>query len=122
MAGADARRYFDFIKENASKDWENLLVASCLGVEWTVIERIEAANPDDKSRCMDMLEHWRQRNGKRATMEVLMRALSMAGLHDTLDDLNYKYPGEEAPGQPPINGLARTLPLSDLVWTKTMLP
>eukprot|EP00058_Branchiostoma_floridae_P002994 XP_002588482.1 hypothetical protein BRAFLDRAFT_63430 [Branchiostoma floridae] len=86
----NARRYFDFIKENASTDWRNL--ASYLGVGWADIKRIEVRKPDDKSRCMDMLEQWRRRNGNGATVEVLMRALFKAGQNDTLEGLQYEYP------------------------------
>ncbi|XP_078701892.1 uncharacterized protein LOC144927920 [Branchiostoma floridae x Branchiostoma belcheri] len=40
---------------------------------------------------MDLLEEWYERNGERATIEVLMEALSEAGLQSTVDELNAKY-------------------------------
>ncbi|KAI8515131.1 positive regulation of extrinsic apoptotic signaling pathway via death domain receptors protein [Branchiostoma belcheri] len=69
---------FYFIKENVSKDWKDL--AFHLGFEGADIANIAGRNRDDKSCCMDMLQEWKKKKGDAATMEVLMEALSEAGL------------------------------------------
>ncbi|XP_078598509.1 uncharacterized protein LOC144874349 [Branchiostoma floridae x Branchiostoma japonicum] len=83
------REYFFFIKENVSSDWRDL--AFYLGFEQADIDNIVGRNRDDKSRCMDLLEEWLKRNGKRATVEVLMEALTSANLRSTVDGLQSKY-------------------------------
>ncbi|KAI8513951.1 positive regulation of extrinsic apoptotic signaling pathway via death domain receptors protein [Branchiostoma belcheri] len=79
--------YFYFIKENVSSNWKDL--AHHLGFKWADIENIAAAdgNNDDKSRCMDMLQEWKTKKGDAATIEVLMEALSEAGLQSVVDGL-----------------------------------
>ncbi|CAH1244538.1 HELZ2 [Branchiostoma lanceolatum] len=48
---------------------------------------------------MDLLEEWLKRNGEKATLEVLMEAMSEANLQSTVDELKNKYPVTiEAPG------------------------
>ncbi|XP_078598241.1 NLR family CARD domain-containing protein 4-like [Branchiostoma floridae x Branchiostoma japonicum] len=79
------RTYFYYIKEKVSSDWKDL--AFHLGFEQPDIDNIEGRNRDDKSRCMDLLEEWLKRNGERATIEVLMEALSEANLQSVVDGL-----------------------------------
>ncbi|CAH1233903.1 NLRC4 [Branchiostoma lanceolatum] len=79
------RKYFYFIKEKVSSDWKDL--AFHLGFEQPDIDNIDGRNRDDKSRCMDLLEEWLKRNGERATIEVLMEALSEANLQSVVDGL-----------------------------------
>ncbi|XP_066274132.1 NLR family CARD domain-containing protein 4-like [Branchiostoma lanceolatum] len=83
------RKYFFFIKEKISSDWKDL--AFHLGFEKPDSDNIDGRNRDDKSRCMDLLEGWLKRNGERATIEVLMEALSEAKLQSTVDGLKNKY-------------------------------
>ncbi|XP_078600468.1 uncharacterized protein LOC144875406 [Branchiostoma floridae x Branchiostoma japonicum] len=79
----DVRKYFYYTKEKVSSDWKDL--AFHLGLEQPDINNIEGRNRDDKSRCMDLLEEWLKRNGERATIEVLMEALSEANLQSVVD-------------------------------------
>ncbi|XP_078682079.1 NLR family CARD domain-containing protein 4-like [Branchiostoma floridae x Branchiostoma belcheri] len=79
------RRYFYYTKEKVSSDWKDL--AFHLGFEQPDINNMEGRNRDDKSRCMDLLEEWLKGNGERATIEVLMEALSEAGLQSVVDGL-----------------------------------
>ncbi|XP_078613670.1 uncharacterized protein LOC144883217 [Branchiostoma floridae x Branchiostoma japonicum] len=83
-------KYFYFVKEEVSTDWGDL--AFHLGFKWADIGNIAGRNPDDKSRCMDMLQEWKKREGDAATMEVLMEALSDTGLQSVVDGLKSKYP------------------------------
>ncbi|KAI8513756.1 hypothetical protein Bbelb_080800 [Branchiostoma belcheri] len=84
----DVRRHFFFIKENISTNWINL--AHFLGFARPAIDTIQykPANRDAKDCCMDMLEQWRTRGGNAATLQVLLQALTEAGLQDTVDQLN----------------------------------
>ncbi|XP_019640446.1 PREDICTED: uncharacterized protein LOC109482191 [Branchiostoma belcheri] len=84
------RRYFFFIKKRVSSHWGDL--AFFLGFQQAAINNITGRNPDDNSRCMDLLEEWLRLNGERATIEVLMKALSDAELQSTVDELKIKYP------------------------------
>ncbi|XP_078583830.1 uncharacterized protein LOC144866343 [Branchiostoma floridae x Branchiostoma japonicum] len=92
------RKYFYFIKEKVSSDWKDL--AFHLGVGPEDIRNIDRKNQDDKSCCMDLLEEWLKRKGERATIEVLMEALSEANLQSIVDELKIKYPELAAQRQP----------------------
>ncbi|XP_019614821.1 PREDICTED: NLR family CARD domain-containing protein 4-like [Branchiostoma belcheri] len=89
------RKYFFSTKESVSSDWKDL--AFHLGLERADIDNIAGRNRDDKSRCMDLLEEWLKRNGERATMEVMMEALSAAKLQSTVDRLKKRYPEWDRP-------------------------
>ncbi|XP_078598245.1 NLR family CARD domain-containing protein 4-like [Branchiostoma floridae x Branchiostoma japonicum] len=95
---ADVRKYFYYIKEKVSSDWKDL--AFHLGFDQPDIDNIEGRNRDDKSRCMDLLEEWLKRNGERATIEVLMEALSEANLQSVVDGLRRKL--QEMPFPVPV--------------------
>ncbi|XP_078598225.1 uncharacterized protein LOC144874193 isoform X2 [Branchiostoma floridae x Branchiostoma japonicum] len=92
------RTYFYYIKEKVSSDWKDL--AFHLGFEQPDIDNIEGRNRDDKSRCMDLLEEWLKCNGERATIEVLMEALSEANLQSVVDGLRRII--QEMPFQLPV--------------------
>ncbi|CAH1249854.1 LRRIQ4 [Branchiostoma lanceolatum] len=87
-SGEDIRRHFYFIKENVSVQWRDL--AFFLGFRRPDIDTIQykPANRDAKDCCMDMLEQWRRRRGDAATLQVLLQALTEAGLQDVVDQLN----------------------------------
>ncbi|XP_035693850.1 ankyrin-3-like [Branchiostoma floridae] len=72
--------------EEVSTDWKDL--AFHLGLKRADIANIAGRNPDDKSRCMDMLQKWKKLNGDAAATEVLMKALSEAGLQSVVDGLD----------------------------------
>ncbi|CAH1240820.1 NLRC4 [Branchiostoma lanceolatum] len=88
-------RYFFFTKESVSSDWKDL--AFHLGFRQADIDNIAGRNRDDKSNCKDLLEEWLKCNGEKATVEVLMEALSEANLQSTVDGLKNKYPELNAP-------------------------
>ncbi|XP_035691445.1 NLR family CARD domain-containing protein 4-like [Branchiostoma floridae] len=92
--------YFYYIKEKVSSDWKDL--AFHLGFEQPDIDNIEGRNRDDKSCCMDLLEEWLKRNGERATIEVLMEALSEANLQSVVDGLRRKLQEEPFPVPVPV--------------------
>ncbi|XP_035658848.1 uncharacterized protein LOC118404031 [Branchiostoma floridae] len=96
------QKYFFYIKQKVAADWKDL--AHLLGFDKPDIGNIEGRNRDDRSRCMDMLEEWKKRNGNAATIGVLMEALSEAGQQDVLHGLKNKYPElatqQETGGQP----------------------
>ncbi|XP_078577350.1 uncharacterized protein LOC144862588 [Branchiostoma floridae x Branchiostoma japonicum] len=87
---AGTRSYFHYIKEAVTTDWKDL--AFCLGFKSAAISNIDHRNPDDKSRCMDLLEEWEKLRGEEATTEVLMTALSKARLQGVLDGLKREFP------------------------------
>ncbi|XP_078697458.1 uncharacterized protein LOC144925355 [Branchiostoma floridae x Branchiostoma belcheri] len=84
----DVRRHFFFIKEKVSVHWRD--VAHLLDFTRSDIDNIQykQANRDAKDCCMDMLEQWRKRRGNAATLQVLLQALTKAGLQDIVDELN----------------------------------
>ncbi|XP_078702593.1 uncharacterized protein LOC144928265 [Branchiostoma floridae x Branchiostoma belcheri] len=84
----DVRRHFFFVRENVSVHWRDL--AHLLDFTRSDIDTIQykQANRDAKDCCMDMLEQWRTRRGNAATLQVLLQALTEAGLQDTVDQLN----------------------------------
>ncbi|CAH1249880.1 LRRIQ4 [Branchiostoma lanceolatum] len=87
-SGEDVQRHFHFIKENVSVHWKDL--AGFLGFRRPDIDTIQykPANRDAKDCCMDMLEQWRRRRGDAATLQVILRALTEAGLQDVVDQLS----------------------------------
>ncbi|XP_066268817.1 uncharacterized protein [Branchiostoma lanceolatum] len=85
MAAKGVGEYFHFLKEAVSTKWEDL--AFFLNFKTTAVRNIKRRNDDDMSRCKDMLEIWEERDGDKATMDVLMKALSKAGLGKVRDDL-----------------------------------
>ncbi|XP_019620688.1 PREDICTED: uncharacterized protein LOC109467186 [Branchiostoma belcheri] len=85
---AGVHKYFYYVKDNVSSDWKDL--AFHLDFRRSDIDNIEGRNRDDKSRCMDLLEEWLKGNGERATIEVLMEALSEANLQSVVDGLRKK--------------------------------
>ncbi|XP_078679520.1 uncharacterized protein LOC144915148 [Branchiostoma floridae x Branchiostoma belcheri] len=87
---AGPNRYFHFIKEAVATSWKDL--AFFLGFDCAATDNISGRNPDDKSRCRDMLEEWERLKGDEATIEALMTALSEAGLQKVLDDLGRAFP------------------------------
>ncbi|KAI8495177.1 positive regulation of extrinsic apoptotic signaling pathway via death domain receptors protein [Branchiostoma belcheri] len=83
-------KYFHSTKEAVSTGWMDL--SFHLGFKGNDIANIAGRNRDDKSRCMDMLQEWKKKNGDAATIEVLMEALSEAELQSVVDGLKNKFP------------------------------
>ncbi|KAI8518179.1 hypothetical protein Bbelb_041960 [Branchiostoma belcheri] len=90
MSKQGVKTYFIFIKNKVSSDWKDL--AWCLGFDTPDIDNIEGKRHDDKSRCMDLLQQWYKREGKAATIHVLMEALQEAELQHVVDSLKDEYP------------------------------
>ncbi|KAI8494514.1 positive regulation of extrinsic apoptotic signaling pathway via death domain receptors protein [Branchiostoma belcheri] len=90
-------KYFYYTKEEVSTDWMDL--AFHLGLKGADIRNITGRNRDDKSCCMDMLQEWKKKKGDAATIEVLMEALSEAGLQSAVDGLKRKFPDIVLPKQ-----------------------
>ncbi|KAI8506073.1 Nlrc4p [Branchiostoma belcheri] len=90
MAAKGVQKYFFFTKQRVSSDWKDL--AFFLGFPDSEIRNIDGRNRDDMSRCMDMLQEWKRRKGNAATIEVLMEALSSAGLQSVLHGLKANFP------------------------------
>ncbi|KAI8484567.1 positive regulation of extrinsic apoptotic signaling pathway via death domain receptors protein [Branchiostoma belcheri] len=80
---------FFFVKQNVSTDWVDL--AFHLGIDWADIKNIGGKNPDDKSRCFDMLWEWKKLKGNAATAKVLMEALTKSNLQSVVDGLKDQY-------------------------------
>ncbi|XP_078679769.1 uncharacterized protein LOC144915343 isoform X1 [Branchiostoma floridae x Branchiostoma belcheri] len=100
MSKQGVGRYFIFIKNKVSSDWKDL--AWCLGFETPDIENIKGKEPDDKSRCMELLQQWYKREGNAATIHVLKEALKDAQLQHVVDSLKGEYPEvDESPKSPP---------------------
>ncbi|XP_078700660.1 uncharacterized protein LOC144927215 isoform X2 [Branchiostoma floridae x Branchiostoma belcheri] len=91
-------KYLSFIETRVGRMWREL--AYYLDLDDPDIRTITNRNRDDKSRCRDLLIEWQKRQGSAATMDVLMRALIDAGLHNVVDGLKEKYP-ELSPKQEP---------------------
>eukprot|EP00058_Branchiostoma_floridae_P027474 XP_002612965.1 hypothetical protein BRAFLDRAFT_74750 [Branchiostoma floridae] len=85
------RDLFIYIKRKVGMKWKDL--AFFLDFDGAEIETIDDRNRDCESRCMDMLEQWHGRQGAFATIEILLRALSKAGIQDVVDGLEIKFPG-----------------------------
>eukprot|EP00058_Branchiostoma_floridae_P016876 XP_002602364.1 hypothetical protein BRAFLDRAFT_98008 [Branchiostoma floridae] len=101
MAVQGVEKYFFYIKEKVASDWKDL--AFFLGFSGTDVGNIGGRNYDDKSSCMDLLQEWATANGTDATIEVLMEALSNAGLRSVADGL-------KAELRPYFNIIAENMP------------
>ncbi|XP_035659775.1 pinin-like [Branchiostoma floridae] len=101
MAVQGVEKYFFYIKEKVASDWKDL--AFFLGFSGTDVGNIGGRNYDDKSSCMDLLQEWATANGTDATIEVLMEALSNAGLRSVADGLKAELATGQG-AQPPDQG------------------
>ncbi|KAI8513400.1 positive regulation of MHC class I biosynthetic process [Branchiostoma belcheri] len=69
----DVQKYFDNVIKGASNKWDNL--ARKLGFNENDIKGIEMLKTDQDHRCREMLERWRNRDGREASLQVLKQAL-----------------------------------------------
>ncbi|CAH1248139.1 PIDD1 [Branchiostoma lanceolatum] len=88
MAGQGVEKYFFQVRQEVTSDWKDL--AFFLGFDGPEIDNIDGRNRDDRSRCMDLLQEWKRKNKDAATTEVLMEALSNAGLQSVVHGLKAK--------------------------------
>ncbi|XP_019630680.1 PREDICTED: uncharacterized protein LOC109474759 isoform X2 [Branchiostoma belcheri] len=98
-------KYLSFIETKVGHMWREL--AYYLDLDDPDIRTITNRNRDDKSRCRDLLMEWQKRHGSAATVDVLMRALIDAGLHNVVDGLKEKYPELSPKQEPQSQGYAQ---------------
>ncbi|KAI8495096.1 hypothetical protein Bbelb_270820 [Branchiostoma belcheri] len=74
LDGADVTEYFDNVVTKVSHKWDDL--ARQLGSRTrNEIKEIRASEPDDEHRCRKVLESWRNKMGKEASVQILKQAL-----------------------------------------------
>ncbi|KAI8489431.1 hypothetical protein Bbelb_328740 [Branchiostoma belcheri] len=69
----DVKEYFDKVIKGVSHKWDDL--ARKLGFDRNEIKGIETTEPSPNHRCREVLERWRNREGREATLQVLQQAL-----------------------------------------------
>ncbi|XP_078682078.1 NLR family CARD domain-containing protein 4-like isoform X3 [Branchiostoma floridae x Branchiostoma belcheri] len=70
---ADVQEYFDKVIKGISNKWDDL--ARKLGFNRNEIKGIKTDEPDQDHRCREVLDRWRNREGRKATLQVLKQAL-----------------------------------------------
>eukprot|EP00058_Branchiostoma_floridae_P002437 XP_002587925.1 hypothetical protein BRAFLDRAFT_87313 [Branchiostoma floridae] len=84
-AEGDVRGYFDDVIEEISHKWDDL--AWKLGFQDNEIKVIRDLERDHDHRCREMLTRWRNREGSKATLQVLQQALEKIGETRTAESL-----------------------------------
>ncbi|XP_035678881.1 NACHT, LRR and PYD domains-containing protein 3-like [Branchiostoma floridae] len=69
----DVQEYFDDVIGEVSHKWDDL--ARKLGFKENRIKGIRSSERDNDHRCREVLNRWRNREGRRATLQVLQQAL-----------------------------------------------
>ncbi|XP_035659418.1 uncharacterized protein LOC118404449 [Branchiostoma floridae] len=72
-ADGDVQGYFDDVIEEVSNKWDDL--ARELGFNDNEIKVIQVSERDPDHRCREMLTRWRNREGRGATLQVMIQAL-----------------------------------------------
>ncbi|XP_078587226.1 uncharacterized protein LOC144868635 [Branchiostoma floridae x Branchiostoma japonicum] len=83
-------KYIFYIKKEVSDKWKDL--AGFLGFDPSTIANIAGRNSDDISHCGDMLGEWQRWKRDKATMDVLIEALTDAELGGIVNELKRKFP------------------------------
>ncbi|KAI8489425.1 positive regulation of MHC class I biosynthetic process [Branchiostoma belcheri] len=83
--GVDVQKYFDKVIKGVSHKWDDL--ARKLGFNENEIKGIETLKPDQDHRCREMLNRWRNREGRGATLQALQQALIDIGERLTAESL-----------------------------------
>ncbi|XP_019639576.1 PREDICTED: uncharacterized protein LOC109481439 [Branchiostoma belcheri] len=84
----DVEKYFDKVINGVSYKWDDL--ARKLGFNENEIKGIrtdETLKPDQDHRCREVLNRWRNREGRGATLQVLKQALINIGERATAESL-----------------------------------
>ncbi|XP_035689377.1 ankyrin-3-like [Branchiostoma floridae] len=81
----DVSKYFGKVIREASADWDEL--ARELNFDENEIKEIEDERRGNRRRCREMLERWRNRKSKAATLKVLKKALKQIDHKLTADRL-----------------------------------
>eukprot|EP00058_Branchiostoma_floridae_P002429 XP_002587917.1 hypothetical protein BRAFLDRAFT_87305 [Branchiostoma floridae] len=84
-AEGDVQGYFDDVIEEVSYKWDDL--AWKLGFQDNEIKVIRDLERDHDRRCREMLNRWRNREGRGATLQVLIQALKNIGETRTAESL-----------------------------------
>ncbi|XP_066271881.1 uncharacterized protein [Branchiostoma lanceolatum] len=85
VADVQEEHFDDVIIKEASARWDDL--ARKLGFNKNTIDVIRDFKPDQDSRCREMLERWRNGEGRKATLRVLKQALIDIGETRTAENL-----------------------------------
>ncbi|XP_078662075.1 uncharacterized protein LOC144906037 [Branchiostoma floridae x Branchiostoma belcheri] len=79
-------RYFKVIAKEMPADWKELAVN--LGVPWAQIRAVNLQNSADPwASCHEVLDMWRKTNGRDATKEDLIKAVSETGNQEVAEKL-----------------------------------
>ncbi|XP_078681640.1 uncharacterized protein LOC144916387 [Branchiostoma floridae x Branchiostoma belcheri] len=70
---SDVQEYFDKVIKGVSYKWDDL--AWKLGFDRNEIKGIGTTEPSPDHRCREVLDRWRNREGREATLQVLKQAL-----------------------------------------------
>ncbi|XP_078613092.1 uncharacterized protein LOC144882863 [Branchiostoma floridae x Branchiostoma japonicum] len=81
----DVSSYFGKVIKGASHNWDGL--AEKLGFTPNEIKNIKTDYPDQDRRCREMLNRWRNKHGRKATLQVLKDALINIDEERTADEL-----------------------------------
>ncbi|XP_078583806.1 uncharacterized protein LOC144866316 [Branchiostoma floridae x Branchiostoma japonicum] len=81
----DVQQCFDKVIAEASPKWDDL--ARKLEFSRNEITGIRTSERDDDNRCWEVLERWRNREGRYATLQVLKQALINIGERRTAESL-----------------------------------
>ncbi|CAH1271855.1 MFHAS1 [Branchiostoma lanceolatum] len=81
----DVKEYFDKIIDKVSHKWDSL--ARKLGFNQNNIKGIQSTQDDNDHRCREVLHGWRNKKGRKATLQVLKKALIDIGEQWTAEEL-----------------------------------
>ena len=73
------------ICSEVGRDWRRLGVA--LGLESAFLDNIDTDFKESPEKAQKVLQKWRQKNGKEATMGILINALDKIERRDVVDKL-----------------------------------
>ncbi|XP_078664045.1 uncharacterized protein LOC144907114 [Branchiostoma floridae x Branchiostoma belcheri] len=81
----DVKEYFEAVRKGASNKWDYL--ADKLGFDDDEIKGIRIDEHSQGHRCREVLNRWRNREGRKATLQVLKQALIDIGERRTAESL-----------------------------------
>ncbi|XP_035659436.1 uncharacterized protein LOC118404469 [Branchiostoma floridae] len=84
-AEGDVQKHFDYVIEEISHKWDDM--ARKLGFHDNKIKEIQDSERDHSHRCREILTRWRNREGRKATLQVLKQALKNIGETRTAESL-----------------------------------
>ncbi|XP_066297713.1 tumor necrosis factor receptor superfamily member 1A-like [Branchiostoma lanceolatum] len=117
-----SKYFYDIAEEVPADKWKDF--ARKLQIKEVQIGRIEAEEKGIvKECCMKVLNQWRMKNGRKATLEVLRKALEDAELGDIAEnikdeELHLRIPVQETAG----NGSGAHQPSTQYVYSQVSQP